>query len=367
MTKNAEKMITQSYASPSRPQLCAAGGRRRSTLRAQDVAEVFGLGQARAELRAVPGGHVHRMWRLDTDRGSYAVKEMNRQDNPEWMPWLQAAWRLELAAWGARIRMPEPVPPPSGGVVAEVPVEDAPPATVRVHRWVNGRSISQPIDGVVGNWAGRTLAALHSLAMPAEPRWAFPPTGTTEATRWQDLVDLSKDAGAEWAGDLSALAPVVEEIYDLTQIAATRWLPDLLTHADLRAKNVLVAATGPVLVDWDMAAAKVPREDLAGCALSVSGWNQDDGPVRETLRQVISGYRAAGGALERPLDVVDAAGDLGNEVDWVAAVARRAIGQGAQGPDDMERSAKLIPGLIRALPNKLLAARSLRWLLADQF
>ncbi|WP_086780994.1 phosphotransferase [Crossiella equi] len=324
------------------------------------VAAVFDLGRPLGPLTPVPGGHSHRMWRLDTEIGSYAVKEMNRLDSPEWLPWLRAAWRFERAAWAAGVSMPEPVIAPGGDVVTEVPVEGGPAATVRVHHWVVAEPVSQPVRPEVGRWAGSTMAELHRLSMPPEPRWAFPLGAGDQAELWPLLVEQAKVAHAPWTEDLAALSATVKEIYRLVTVeAAGRDLPEVIGHSDLRAKNILVGEAGPVLVDWDLACARVPREELAGTALSLAGWNRLEGLVEETARGVIEGYRCNFGELDEPLSAIDAAGDLGNEVDWVASVARRALGDGAHGPDDVARCREILPGLIAALPHKLSAAQQL--------
>lgn len=328
-------------------------------LEAMAVAAVFDLGRPLGPLTPVAGGHSHRMWRLDTELGSYAVKEMNRLDAPEWLPWLRAAWRFERAAWAAGVRMPEPVIAPGGDVVTEVPVADGPAATVRVHRWVVAEPTSQPVLPEVGRWAGETMAELHRLAMPPQPRWAFPTGSGGQAELWPLLVEQAKVAHAPWTEDLAGLSATVKEIYRLVTVEAPRGLPEVIGHADLRAKNILVAADGPVLVDWDVACARVPREELAGCALSLAGWNRPQGMVEATARAVIDGYRRNHGDFDEPLTAVDAAGDLGVEVDWVASVARRALGDGAHGPDDVARCREILPGLIAALPNKLASAQQL--------
>ena len=56
----------------------------------------------------VHGGFANRMYRLDTDQGSFAVKELNLVDR-RWTYHVEDVFRFERAAFAAGIPMPEPI------------------------------------------------------------------------------------------------------------------------------------------------------------------------------------------------------------------------------------------------------------------
>ena len=70
-------------------------------------------------------------------------------------------------------------------------------------------------------------------------------------------------------------------------------LTPVLTHRDIKPGNVLLDATGPVLLDWDGAGPDFAQWEVVRTALSFSaagaGW---DGAA---FQQVVTAYRAAGG------------------------------------------------------------------------
>ena len=41
------------------------------------ICVLYDLGEPTSEVRAVKGGLIHKMWRLQTTKGEYAIKELN--------------------------------------------------------------------------------------------------------------------------------------------------------------------------------------------------------------------------------------------------------------------------------------------------
>ncbi|MEU8664471.1 phosphotransferase, partial [Actinoplanes philippinensis] len=114
------------------------------------------LGVPIGPMRRVHGGFANRMYRLDTDQGSFAVKEVNTLDRRS--PYRAGdVFRFERAAFAAGIPMPEPIM--------------AGPGTL-VHRWVDGRKMPEaPVSPAYAFEVGEILARLHALdvAWPEAP------------------------------------------------------------------------------------------------------------------------------------------------------------------------------------------------------
>ena len=75
----------------------------------------------------VHGGFANRMYRLDTDQGSFAVKELNRVDR-RWDYRVDDVFRFEQAAFAAGIPMPAPISASHDTLV---------------HRWVDGHTVPE--------------------------------------------------------------------------------------------------------------------------------------------------------------------------------------------------------------------------------
>ena len=89
--------------------------------------ELSDLGAPIGPMIRVHGGYANRMYRLDTERGSFAVKELNLLDRRSAYH-AEDVFRLERAAFAAGIPMPEPI--------------SASHHTL-VHRWVEGEKVPE--------------------------------------------------------------------------------------------------------------------------------------------------------------------------------------------------------------------------------
>ena len=93
------------------------------------------LGTPTGPMARVHGGFANRMYRHDTDQGSFAVKELNLLDR-RWTYRIEDVFRLERAAFAAGIPMPEPVSATHDTLV---------------HRWVEGEKVPEArMRGVPG-------------------------------------------------------------------------------------------------------------------------------------------------------------------------------------------------------------------------
>ncbi|WP_205856015.1 phosphotransferase, partial [Phytoactinopolyspora endophytica] len=125
------------------------------------VLAAFGLSGTAVEMSPVSGAWSNRVYRLNTDSASYAVKQMrNPWRDPRWRDWLDAAWEFEQRVLAAGVPMPEPIPNPAdGGCLAWVEsAGGGERVPVRMHRWVDGNVPGPgPVDREVAAWVGRTL------------------------------------------------------------------------------------------------------------------------------------------------------------------------------------------------------------------
>ncbi len=323
------------------------------------VLAAFGLPGAPVAVTAVEGGWSNRVLRLRTTQGDYAVKELqNPWGEPRWREWLEEGWRLERAVVAAGIGVPEAVPvPDTPGCVAFVARADGSgDAPVRVHRWVDAaRPGPGPVTLDVAAWAGRTLAAIHALAMEPRDPSLFPVPGTWTADTWPDLVARTRAAGVSWWGLLSVAGSSVRRAADL--VPAPDGTPAVMSHGDLDQKNLLVTRAGPLLCDWDVAVPLVPERDLADVAVSLASWRD-----RAVALEVLGAYAEAGGSV-RPPRPQDVGPSLMVRLDWIAFCVDRASGVRPADRDEAARAASLVPGLLGELERQVEVAESLdTWL-----
>src|SRR4051794_30774173 len=126
------------------------------------------LGVPVGSMVRIRGGFANRMYRLDTDQGSFAVKELNLVDR-RWGYRVDEVFRFERAAFAAGVPMPEPVLAGSD---------------VLVHRWVEGEKVPEaPVSAAYGFEVGRILARIHGL----EVEWSQGVDEEAAARDWPEL------------------------------------------------------------------------------------------------------------------------------------------------------------------------------------
>ncbi len=322
------------------------------------VLEAFSLPGEPTAYAEVAGGWSNRVLRLSTTHGDYAVKELrNAWGEPRWLDWLDEGWRLETSCAAAGVAMPEPVVVPDGGCLAWVQsIDGAADLPVRVHRWVEASTVPrEPVDVPLATWLGRTLATVHGLALtPLRPELYAGRVGLTTADVWPDLVGRATAAGAPWASDLVDAEPAARRASAL--LTATDADTAVLCHGDVDQKNLLRAAAGPVLIDWDVVLPAVPAHDLAHAALTMGAWR--DAAVAAA---VVRGYRAAAGVVVAAVEPEHLGPALASRLGWIRFTVDRALDPAASDAD--RATGRTVPALLADLRHRVATAeRITSWL-----
>jgi len=234
------------------------------------IAAAFGLGGSAVLTGPVARGEQGQVWRLETERGRYAVKDVFDEVDAA-AATADAAYQDVVRAAG--VPMPAVLRSTDDRVLVEV---DGQP--VRVYAWVDVLPRDRRLDPAV---VGRVVAQVHRAVVPAdEPMsgWYADPVG---ADRWHDLVGRLRRGRAPFADDLASLVPqilAVEEVLEPGR--ATQWC-----HLDLWADNVVATpSSGVVVLDWENSGPGSPSHELA--AVLVEFGDGERGPGARPLRGV---------------------------------------------------------------------------------
>ncbi|MGN9842788.1 phosphotransferase [Nonomuraea sp. H19] len=259
------------------------------------VAQAYGLGEPLGPPVYAARGELGRIWRLDTGRGSWAVKELL-------VPAEEAGARkdaeFQLAARKAGVRLPRPVMTADGDVLFD--------GGWRVYEWVD----LADGDVVTGAELGIVTAGLHGVGHPAggpaDP-WFSEPVGRSG---WEALAA----AGGEWAPALERALP---DLLALDALVTPPGRESLTTcHRDVNVENVRRAADGGVVVlDWENCGQARPAWELAKILVELS-------PADAVT--AYRAYRAAGGpaTVAEPVDFSMAIAEQGHLLEFYA---RRAL------------------------------------------
>jgi Ser/Thr protein kinase RdoA (MazF antagonist) len=217
------------------------------------ILEAFGVGSwGRLSGGPVASGRLGSIWRLDTERGSWAVKQVVDAGEDEVAELIDGA-AFQEAVLGAGISTPAVRRTRTGEVIA-----DCGGARVRLHSWVDLHDVDPNLDPVA---VGQLVAGLHRVdfagSIGVDP-WYTEPVGTA---RWSELVETLSGRRAPFADELDALLP------ELVALEAYLGAPprELRTcHRDLWADNVRRTHDGGLCVfDFDNAGPADPSQELA--------------------------------------------------------------------------------------------------------
>jgi aminoglycoside phosphotransferase (APT) family kinase protein len=227
----------------------------------------------------VHGGWSNRLWRLETERGVFAVKQL-RVDRGAPHP-ADAVFRLEQVAFAAGIPMPEPIS-----------ADDE----VLVHRWVDGDKVpEEPVSPAFGHEIGEILARLHALDIQG----AHVDLAAPMPTDWPGLAARAVDTHQPWADELLAAVDTLMAIAAFVD-GCERRSPVVVTHRDITPWNLLAADGQPILLDWEIAGEAHLAGELGSTALNLCKREGFDTIDPAAFRSVLDGYVAGGGTLPEP-------------------------------------------------------------------
>ncbi|GGH91673.1 phosphotransferase family protein [Arthrobacter liuii] len=235
------------------------------------------LGAPTGPMTRVHGGFANRMYRLDTEQGSFAVKELNLDDR-RWTYRVEDVFRFERAAFAAGIPMPEPI-------LAS--------HSVVVHRWVEGEKVPEaPVSAAYAFEVGEILARIHAL----DVAWPHVTVEDPTSRDWSGLAARAAATGQPWADEL---ATHVETFLAIARFVDTceRRGPVVLTHRDIQPWNLLARQGRPVVLDWELSGMLDLSGELGSTALSLAKGPGFDDIEAAIFRSVLEGYVTGGGVL----------------------------------------------------------------------
>ncbi len=261
----------------------------------EQLCQRLSLGDSQCEPTPVSGGFQHRMWRLETRRGRYAIKQLTaaNRDSDE----LRRHFDLTEAVAAAFA---------AGGIPA-VHALEASGGYVQlvdgigylVYPWCDAKALSrEQLTGHHVSVVAGLLARMHNLDLdfPELRRHTF---DIHTAENIEILVAVADDAGAPFAGTLKKCLPSFLEIVAAQDLAMERLGHRLVvSHGDLDHKNVLWDAQGaPHVIDWESARRLNPTHEGLLEALSWSGAEWRFKPRIFDL--FVAAYQRAGGIVDR--------------------------------------------------------------------
>jgi hypothetical protein len=340
----AQAAVAREYGYDSWPQLKAAAERQHAAATDIAAAELvdalvqhYGLGRATGPMRRVQRTWAGHVWELEASGGRVTFTELFDYVRPEDM---EVEAGLVERAITAGIRAPTPIRSGAGAVIAQV---DG--VNWRAHSWVRlGPAPTKPPAPGTASAAGRVLARLHALALPAPRpvvRWL---THRRPERAWLALVDEARRQGVVWADALAAAVPAFLTL-DAVRDDRDPNARAILSHASLSPDVVRIAGRDEIVVTgWEHASA-IPADWELGDALRSWSQGSDLELGAAAARSLLAAYRELADAPDE-LQLTMFASSVNAVLNWIATRVEIALSC-----EDEERRA--------------LAARSLPALLED--
>jgi thiamine kinase-like enzyme len=315
-----------------------------------------GLGDPLAEPTVVTGGLLHRMWKLTTTQGTFAVKQLNAAIMKR--PGIHDEYRLseQVAATMAKQSIPAlaALPNAQGDVFYTVDQ-----MSLLVYKWVDGETL--PVDAVDQARArqmGAVLARMHALQLQF-PASASLEWGHFHDDDWDILTFQASELALPWTNRVRAALPrLLEWTRAYEQAGLSLGQRVVMSHRDLGQRNVIWSdATTPWLIDWEAAGLINPTMELLAVALYWSGV-ETGLPAEDVFSCVVDGYVAAGGViLDTGMDALH--GFMGTWLGWLLFNMRRSLGESVMSDEEQQLGIRETSNTLAVLQS--LALHEARW------
>lgn len=289
---------------------------------AQQLCRLLQLGEVQGKPTRLSGGFHHLVWRLQTSRGVYVVKQL--------APDVDLADPGTAAHFNATERVAQSFASHGVGAIHALPhgedyLHVLGSNAYLVYPWTDAVALE---EGIVSArhalTVARLLARMHSAAIDA-PVLAAEEQHPVAAADIGELVEGAKAHGVSTIQSLVEITPRLRAICDERSAAATVLKQrQVVSHGDLDQKNVLWNDEGePVLIDWEAARLINPTREMLEEALDWSGFltSFDEQVFGRFVRE----YQLAGGRMERGEAEAALCVIRGAWVDWLAYNIGRVI------------------------------------------
>lgn len=254
------------------------------------------LGQPVQPPERVHGGLLHIMWRLDTDKGSYAIKQLSKDID---LNNAQIIKNYELSEQIASRFIAQGIP----GVCAitqsgkHLFIIDG--SGFLVYPWVNAKALDHhTVSEYHALKIATILAKMHCLNLD-EPEITQPEFYTHTNQKILEVFDKAKNFNCPFATNLlknqKNILAANESYQKAIPILKTQ---NIVSHGDLDQKNVLWdSSNNPILIDWESACKINPTYDIINTAFYWSGITSNFD--KALFFKMIEAYQKAGGIINK--------------------------------------------------------------------
>mgnify|MGYP005750579551 FL=1 len=288
-------------------------------MKSQLNTNLLGIGEALEEPVEITGGLLHKMYRVCTAEGVFAVKVLNSEIMKR-PGVLENTIRSEKIAAFFSKKIPAVTALEVNG--EKVCIIDG--KFYMVFPWVEGNSVFPPeIQERHCAKIGEILGIMHKLA---ENAWQIKDTEEMMPMyKWERYLPEISVQDETWAREFCKIVPKLI-LWNKSACEAGNVLRKcrVISHRDLDPKNVMWDGMNPYLIDWEAAGPVNPYQEF----LEVALYWADDGRGslnRECFDALLEAYTCCKDLKKADWDIISAGGCSGM-LGWLAYNIKRALG-----------------------------------------
>ncbi|HBD9275097.1 TPA: aminoglycoside phosphotransferase family protein [Legionella pneumophila] len=319
------------------------------------LCDLFKLGTPLNSPKRIHGGLLHTMWRINTDEGSYAIKQLSPHINLANEAIIK---NYNLTESIASCFIEHGIPGVSAIEHTDNYLEIIDGIGFLIYPWVNAEPLHKDsVSEIHALKIANILAKMHliNLVVPEITEFEFDIHSNDKLI---ELIQKANLCNCPFANELTALQQDIISINTSFQNS----LPALknhivISHGDLDQKNVLWDNNRPILIDWECVRKLNPTHEIVDASLNWSGITThfDEGLFIKMMHT----YTTSGGHLNK--DLLQAAFNAvqGNWINWmVYNIERSCVMQESEqqtmGIEQVNQVLKTIVNLKNIVPNLMI-------------
>ncbi|MDO8618983.1 MAG: phosphotransferase [Candidatus Daviesbacteria bacterium] len=255
----------------------------------KQICLAYNLGEIISPLKPVTGGLLHKMWHLETNKGSYALKLLN----PEIMRRPEAFGNYTNSEKIAKEARAAGIPAIVALAVSNQVVFKVNDKFIMIYPWVEGSAVTdKEITPTQARIVGSLLARIHQLNLSL---------GKSKTQKTNSVKKEYKRLDKE---DIDFVEELITKIEQLRTELDLLELNLVVSHRDLDKKNVLWKdENSPVIIDWESAGYVNPGVELMIAGQDWADLKQAHGDL-DLFKTVVQSYKESGGKLSASPEVI---------------------------------------------------------------
>ncbi len=264
---------------------------------AQLICKQLNVGTVCTAPQKVLGGLLHRMWKIETEHGSFACKELSRNINLN----PQTRHIYELTEQIARQFKQLGIPAITALAIHDKHLIDINDSTFLVYPWSQATTLAiNTISAAHAIKIAALLAKMHLIDLQA-PELADPELHIYQPQTLIYLIERAVTLKLPFAQELKTHQDAILRVAQTCEkyLPSQQTINVVVSHGDLDQKNVLWDnQNNPIIIDWEATHKLNPTQEIVDAALNWSGITASNFD-KNLFINMICEYTKAGGSIEQ--------------------------------------------------------------------